>query len=499
MSISLDTSNEQLKKLKELAKDSVIYGVTNAASNFVGLLLLPIYTRAFSPTEYGVIELISVSFSIGVTISGAQLESGVARYFYEKNSEERKALIITGFILRLIFAIFLLSLFSFYKADISLIVTGSRLYENAIFIALLTIPLNVLLVYLLVILRLENSPIRYGALTIGNFTLTAILNIILVIIFKKGIDGIFLGTLSSNVIFTFLAILSLRKLLKPSFSILYARELLAYSLPIVPTVIISWLSNYLNRFLLIPIVGLNSIGIFSVGVKISSIILFIVSSFSLAWLPFSMSIMSNKNHKLIYSKVLTYYTAILIIPAIALNTFSYEIIHQLVPHEYWAVNAFISYLIISVVFNGIISVIAIGCNIVKKTYLLTLSYLVGTALGIVILLFFTPRIGITGAALAASISSASSLLVTFYLSQKMYYIYYEINKIICFMFIFMLSSAIVTAINSIDSLILRTFFKLIQLGLCLGCMLIVMDKNDLLKIKIYIINSIKDFYQYLRI
>ena len=46
-------------KFKQLGQETVIYGIGVTTSGFLVFLLLPIYTRLFSPSEYGVIDVIA--------------------------------------------------------------------------------------------------------------------------------------------------------------------------------------------------------------------------------------------------------------------------------------------------------------------------------------------------------------------------------------------------------------------------------------------------------
>ena len=44
-----------LDKLKQLTKDTAIYGISTMAARFITFLLVPFYTNIFNPDEYGII------------------------------------------------------------------------------------------------------------------------------------------------------------------------------------------------------------------------------------------------------------------------------------------------------------------------------------------------------------------------------------------------------------------------------------------------------------
>ena len=49
--------------LISLGRQSLVYGLSGAVLQLVGLVTLPVYARHFSPAQYGVIELASVTFA----------------------------------------------------------------------------------------------------------------------------------------------------------------------------------------------------------------------------------------------------------------------------------------------------------------------------------------------------------------------------------------------------------------------------------------------------
>ena len=51
------------KELSRLCKNSLIYGIGGALNRFIGLLLLPFFTRVLSPEDYGIVALLSIGSS----------------------------------------------------------------------------------------------------------------------------------------------------------------------------------------------------------------------------------------------------------------------------------------------------------------------------------------------------------------------------------------------------------------------------------------------------
>lgn len=470
-----------LDHLIQLARDSFVYGLSRAGAAFVGLILLPVYTRAFSPSEYGVVELIAPGITLLVLITGLQIESGVARYYHEVDGKPRRILISTGLLLRLPFPVLICLCLLPWAGQISQAIFGSPVYGRALSLALLSVPLKVMFGYLLLLLRFERATVKYSILAVGNLVAMAFLSIYFVISLHRGVEGVFLGFLLADLTFTLAAFVLLRKKFTFALSPPFIKDILSYGIPIVPATIAGWFKNYVNRFLLIPIVGLAGVGIFSSGVRVSSVVLLITSAFRLGWVPFSMSVMHNEKHRLIYTKTLTYFTVALAVVAFVVTLFSHEIVYFFLPPDYWEAYRLIGFLIAALVFDGAFSIVGIGLNIRRKTYLLTVAFLVGTAFGIACLVLLVPHIGIIGAAIATLLGSAVSVIVEFYLAQRNYYIGYEWKRVLGIILLLLAFLPLTMLIDSTGwGLGLRIGLKIIGMGVFFAALWALLQRGEVL-------------------
>ena len=80
-----------MSRLKQLGKDSVIYGVGGVLARGVTFLMLPIYTRVFTLADYGTIELLTVMSSFLAVILVMGMDSAQSMYFFKHKEEGRSA------------------------------------------------------------------------------------------------------------------------------------------------------------------------------------------------------------------------------------------------------------------------------------------------------------------------------------------------------------------------------------------------------------------------
>ncbi|MFX0140692.1 MAG: lipopolysaccharide biosynthesis protein [Candidatus Hodarchaeota archaeon] len=106
------------KHLQQLGKDSIIYGFGGIVSKAVGFFLLPVYTRLFTPSEYGILEMLIVLTNLIGVLLTLGLDSAQSFYFFEqaKEGREKQSQVISSILqLRIISGIFIVifaSLFS---------------------------------------------------------------------------------------------------------------------------------------------------------------------------------------------------------------------------------------------------------------------------------------------------------------------------------------------------------------------------------------------------
>ena len=82
--------------LRKLTGQSVVYGIGQAAARAVQVVLVPVFTHAFAPAEYGVIEMVGVVTWIATFLVVAGTDAALARLFYEpENAFGRQTMVST--------------------------------------------------------------------------------------------------------------------------------------------------------------------------------------------------------------------------------------------------------------------------------------------------------------------------------------------------------------------------------------------------------------------
>ena len=81
-------------ELRRVFRQAATYGLGSAANRLVGLLLIPVYTRAIDPTRMGVLEVVQVTGGVLSVVLGLGFSSALIRQHVsaDDDSERDRAL-----------------------------------------------------------------------------------------------------------------------------------------------------------------------------------------------------------------------------------------------------------------------------------------------------------------------------------------------------------------------------------------------------------------------
>ena len=220
--------------IKNFTGDAFVYGLGTGLKKFIGIFLLPFYTRALSPADYGILDSLGTfTFFISVII-GVGLDSASSFYFFKVKTETEKGKVLfTTFILRLLTAIPSL-IISFFSKSISLAIFATTDYTWLIFISCIAIPVSFLLSEQNYVYRFYRVPWKYNLIVIIKSITGIALGITLVVILKYGVYGALLAPLISSFSVIILSFFYYtRKKYNYHFSWYYTKKMLAFGYPLI--------------------------------------------------------------------------------------------------------------------------------------------------------------------------------------------------------------------------------------------------------------------------
>src|SRR2546429_4171630 len=154
--------------------------------------------------------------------------------------------------------------------------------------------------------RVEQRSTAYVAATLANVAITIAATVLLVVVFDKGPLGVLVGNFTGTLIVYAALLLYSRHALGLQFDRTLYRAMNRFGLPLVPSAVALWLTNFSDRFFLIKLADAHEVGLYSIGVRVASAIVLLLTAFRMAWPAFAYSIEDDREAQRTYSFVLTY-------------------------------------------------------------------------------------------------------------------------------------------------------------------------------------------------
>jgi len=418
-------------RLRHLAKDTVIYGLTSAARSLVGLFLIPIYTRMFSPGDYGQIDTLTTVVALLSLVLSLGMDTAVGMYFYDSaDDKDRASMVTVAITVRVLLSFAAAFLIALLAPAISWQLFQTYDAVTAVRIAVWSAPINALVGFLINLLRFGRHPARYSILTVTNLLLGVFLSILFVVGLRWGIQGAFAGPLLANVIILPVGLFMNKKSLTCHLSYGWLRKLLQVGLPLVPAAFGGWLIAYSNRYFLLYFASSTDVGLLAVGSKVSAPLVLFTTAFRIAWAPFAFSIQKQPNAKEVYAKTLTYFLTVAGSVAVLVSLFAREALLVFTTPEYVPGYVVAGPVAFQLIADASYYVVSIGLTISKKTKHLAYSVPTAAVGSVIFNLLLTPNLGFFGAALASMLSYTLSALLAYLLAQREYHVPYEAFKIV---------------------------------------------------------------------
>lgn len=420
--------------LKRLIKGSVIYGTGGILQNVVGFLLIPIYTRYLTTSDYGIVAVSSSIFSVIEILLGMGLSSAIVRHYYDYvNSRDG--------VREYIGTVFLFSLSVSFLTIIALTVFGSFLF-GPLFSKIPFRPYILLTLWaalfgttgniLLSLYRAREQADRYVALRVGKFVISLGIIIYLVVVLRQGALGQIRGGFFTELIFFFIFLLLIFREGIFKFSIPKLKNALRFGLPVVPHLLSGWVLAVFDRILLERMTSLSEVGLYNLGYRIGMVMSLFVSAINFAWTPIFFDIAKNaQNPRNILSRMFTLYTVVVSTLAVGVILFSREVTLMMAAEPFHEAIIVIPTVAVGYLFQGLYLMSVTPIFYTKKTYILPFLTGISAAANIGINLLLIPKLGIMGAAYATLISFALLFLLTHYTAQRYYWLPYDYRRIIC--------------------------------------------------------------------
>lgn len=386
-----------MNKYKKLVGDSLIFAVGNLGSKIVQFILVPLYSFALTTSEFGRADLLTQLVYLLAPIIGLNLFDAAFRFSLDKN-ENKKVIFSTTFLVlaSISFIILILS---------SLLNPFSHNYP--LFDAACFLICYLFFTFFSNFIRAIGYIKEFAIAGIINTFFMGIASIIFLLGMKLGVTGYILAFslgLMSAIVYIFISTKIYSYLDLHLFNYLKLKEMLKYSLPLVPNSLAWWLNSSSDRLFIIIFLGASANWIYAMAGKIPNLINVLINVFFQSWQISIVEEYKNKDSKSFVSNVFNSFISILMIAAMLIVTFIKPIFYFLLDKSYYSGWLLTPLLVLAVVYSGVSVLLEAVYTAYKNTMRVFSTTLYGAVINIILTLVLLNVIGYYGAAIANIIS-----------------------------------------------------------------------------------------------
>ncbi len=415
--------------IRRLFRHSAIYSLSTSVQRLQGLILTPVYTSTkFIPqvSQYGNYGLIYtfIAFMNFVYLYG--MDSAFLRYFFLGKSD-RKTVFSTTFLVLINTALVTSALIFLFARQIATVVLFNpeltllvRLASGILFFDTIgNLPF--------LILRAEERAVTYTVFRMLRFSMELALNILFVVVLRKGVPGIMMANLVASVLNLLIMFPFTWRYLRLHINWPLLREMVAFGLPFLPNGIAFMMIEMQDRFLVTRFLGKEVMAFYHANYKFASVLLLLIIGFRNAWQPFFLKIARQPEARKTYSRILNDYLFVAASLTLFILFFVRDLLtlhwfgaFYLLGIHYWSGIPIIPWIVLSYLFFGIYVIFTPAFYITKKSRYMIIFTGLGAVVNLVTNLLLLPRLGMWGAVSATVLAYATMAGTIVVVSQRIY-------------------------------------------------------------------------------
>lgn len=383
---------------KYLIKNTFIFTIGSIATKLITFILVPIYTHILTTQEYGVVDLISTISMVLAPVIILNISESVMRFSLDKEADHHQ-IMSSGLMVLIIGVLGGILIIPITKCFVSL-------GEYSLFLYFYTIS-SAASQLLLCYLRGKEQLIQYTCGNIINTFSVAVLNILFLVVLRKGIKGYLLAYIIASVVTIIYAfavgnVLDVIKNFKINKQL--TAEMLKYSLVLVPNVFMWWIMNSADRIVITAVVGVAANGIFAIAYKIPSLMSTVAGIFNQAWSYSAIREEESEDKERYTNNIYKGFFMIISVSALGMLMILKPFMHIYVNDAYYSAWRYAPYLIIGFVFQTLGSFLSAPYTVNKDSKGFLFSATFGALVNIVLNFLLVFKWGLTGVAIATSVS-----------------------------------------------------------------------------------------------
>ncbi|MDI1353840.1 MAG: oligosaccharide flippase family protein [bacterium] len=466
--------------LKNLAGQTVVYGLGTILPRLLNYLLTPLLTYTFKPAEFGInseifayIAFLNIIFIYGMETT----------FFNFNSKNENKEEVFNTSFSSLITTTVILSLpFLLFAPQIAELMSTPNARYLPVFIvwSVLIIASDAFAAIPYARLRSENKALKFSLLKLTNIVVNLLITVFFLVVCKTsydkeetnfyallynpeiGIGYVFLATLIANLI----SILLLSKQIarfKFGFNMELFKEMLRYTWPLIILGLAGNINDTADRVMikwLVPdkVEAQNAQGVYGACYKIAILMNIFIQAFRFAAEPFFFNKAKDKDSKIMYAVVMKYFVifCLLLFLGTVLNL---DWIKYFVDVEYRVGLKVVPILLIAYLCLGVMINLSIWFKLSGQTKFGAVISIFGAVITVAINFIFVPEYSYMACAWATLLAYSSMMVLSYVLGQRYFPIKYNVRAIGVYAGITVVLYLITLSYSEMDNVVIKVILN----------------------------------------
>jgi O-antigen/teichoic acid export membrane protein len=244
-------------------------------------------------------------------------------------------------------------------------------------------------------------------------------SVLLVVVLGLGIFGVILGQLVGTIVATTLGLWLSRHFYGPAFDMAALRDMLRFSVPLVPSGIGVLVTLYVDRAAIRALMTLADVGLFGIGYRIASIAGLVMIGFQVALTPLIYAHYRDEGMPGQLARIFRTFVGFAVLMILVLALFAREIVAIISTPAYHGAAVVVPMLAPALLLSAMY-IFAPGLAIARRTGPIAGIHITTAVVNTALNLTLIPVLGIVGAALATLCSAVLAFAAYMVLSQRHY-------------------------------------------------------------------------------
>lgn len=475
--------------MKNLARQTAVYGISNILGKFLNWCLVPLYTYVLtSSAEYGVVTNLYAWTALLLVILTYGMETGFFRFANKEDGDAQKVFgtVLTSVATTSAIFVLLVILFSGNVA----VWLGYPNHPEYVTMMGIIVAIDAVGTIPFAYLRYENKAGKFAIFKLLMIVVNIAANLFFLVLCpwlknkgveipfydeNYGVGYIFVSNLISTVFVTLLLLPEIRKAKRPDSALL--KKILGYSLPLLFLGIAGIMNQTIDKILfpyLMPdrAVADAELGIYGACFKVAMVMMVFTQAFRYAYEPFVFAQSKGEDKKVQYALAMKYYVIFALLIALGMSLFI-DVFALLVSPSYRVGMKVVPLVLFTYLFQGIYFNLSIWYKLTDRTHWGAILSSIGLVVTLVVNIALVPIISYYGSAIASFLCYLTITIISYIMSQKYFPIDYD-NKSMVIYFVLALGLFAVFYFFAPDGMIIRLAIATVLMAIYL----VVLFKRD---------------------